>query len=234
MLKRLTSISFSCFLIAIFSLQGEAKVTSKITDLDLSNDLNQKLQNTGAFLASNRQILINFPIKLANSFSSDRDLNKSEQKNLQAQLTAAAKGNYMMLTPTGKANARGNPLYDLKLYANGQLINTYKTVSGRAFTQGRNRHRAGTEAPLPDGRYEVAKASIPGTIVEAGDRFLPIQPLFQTGRSALGIHYDPSYEKKNGEDGTSGCIALTNRDKLTEVLNYVRTYQPKYLEVYIR
>lgn len=140
----------------------------------------------------------------------------------------------MKLIPTGKTNAVGNPLYQLHLYANGQEIGAYYTVSGRAHTQNKNRHRAGTEAPLPDGKYKVSRTSIPGTIAEAGDRFLPIQPLFQTGRSALGIHYDPSFEKKNGEDGTSGCIALKNKQELNKVLNYVRTYQPKYLQVNIR
>jgi hypothetical protein len=98
----------------------------------------------------------------------------------------------------------------------------------------RNRHQAGTEAPLPDGKYQVAKTSVAGTIPEAGDRFLAIQPLFRTGRSALGIHYDPSFEKNNGEDGTSGCIGLTNRGDLDFVLNYVRTYRPQYLEVKIQ
>ena len=170
-LKSLTSISFSCFLFAVFSIQGEAKTTFEITEKD-------------------------YPPRLANTFSSDRALNKSEPKNLQAQLTAAAQGNYMTLTPTSKANARGNPLYHLNLYVNGQLLKTYTSVSGRYNTQDRDRHRSGTEAPLPDGRYQVAKVPIPGIIAEAGDRFLPIQPLFQTGRSALGIHYDPSFEKK--------------------------------------
>lgn len=140
----------------------------------------------------------------------------------------------MKLIRTGKTNALGNPLYQLRLYANGQEIGTYDTVSGRAHTQNKNRHKAGTEAPLPDGKYKVATTPIPGTIAEAGDRFLPIQPLFSTGRSALGIHYDPSFEKRNGEDGTSGCIALKNKSELNKVLNYVRTYQPKYLEVNIR
>ncbi len=107
-------------------------------------------------------------------------------------------------------------------------------MTGRKHTQNRNRNRAGTEAPLPNGKYKVARAPIAGSIPEAGDRFLPIQPLFQTGRSALGIHYDPSFGKDNGEDGTSGCIGLTNKQELNKVLNYVRTYQPQYLEVNIR
>ena len=156
-------------------------------------------------------------------------------KKKGSQKTVAIKSdNYMKLIPTGKRNALGNPLYKLYLYANGQEIGAYDTVSGRAHTQNKNRHRAGTEAPLPDGEYKVYRTSIPGTIAEAGDRFLPIQPLFPTGRSALGIHYDPSFEKKNGEDGTSGCIALKNKSELNKVLNYVRTYQPKYLKVKIQ
>ncbi|TRU22407.1 MAG: L,D-transpeptidase [Microcystis aeruginosa Ma_QC_B_20070730_S2] len=142
--------------------------------------------------------------------------------------------NYMTLTPTALTNKLGNPLYQLSLYGNGQLIAAYMTVAGRAHTQNYNRHQAGTEAPLPDGKYRVAREPVPGTIPEAGDRFLPIQPLFRTRRSALGIHYDPSFEKPNGEDGTSGCIALTNRADLDQVLNYVRTYRPQYLEVNIQ
>ena len=141
---------------------------------------------------------------------------------------------YMSLTTAGRTNALGNPLYELRLYANGQFIGAYATVTGRAHTQNKNRQVAGTEAPLPDGKYTVARAPIPGTLPEAGDLFLPIQPLFRTGRSALGIHYDPSFEKGNGEDGTSGCIALTNKVELDQVLNYVRTYQPEYLEVNIQ
>ena len=125
--------------------------------------------------------------------------------------TASAKpSSYMTLTPTGLTNKLGNPLYQLSLYGNGQLIEAYMTVTGRAYTQNYNRHQAGTEAPLPEGKYRVAREPVPGTIPEVGDRFLPIQPLFRTGRSALGIHYDPSFEKRNGEDGTSGCVALTN------------------------
>lgn len=231
MLKRLALTSFSCFLVATCNFQVAAKVTDeKSTDIKINKQ--QQLAVTSQ--VNNGLIGAKLERVLVAHLRSDRTLNKSEQKNSQPQLTAAAKGSYMTLTPTGRVNALGNPLYQLKLYANGQLFRTYTTVSGRAFTQNRNRHRSGTEAPLPDGMYQVAKASIPGTIAEAGDRFLPIQPLFQTGRSALGIHYDPSFEKKNGEDGTSGCIALTNRQELSQVLNYVRTHQPKYLEVHIR
>ena len=140
-------------------------------------------------------------------------------------------GTYMTLTPTNTRNSMGNPLYELRLYANGSLMATYQTVSGRAYSQNRNRHQSGTEAPLPDGQYQVGSGVVAGTHPEVGGRFLPIEPLFPTGRYALGIHYDPSFQKTNGEDGTQGCIALTNKSDLDQVLQYVDAYQPQYLEV---
>ncbi|MGK7873825.1 MAG: L,D-transpeptidase [Xenococcaceae cyanobacterium] len=68
--------------------------------------------------------------------------------------------NYIMLTSTGAVNKLENPLYQLQLYANGKLLASYKAVTGRAYTQNRNRHRAGTEAPLPEGKYKVAYTTI--------------------------------------------------------------------------
>lgn len=140
-----------------------------------------------------------------------------------------AQGSYMTLTPTNTRNTMGNPLYELRLYANGRLMATYETVTGRAESQNRNRHQSGTEAPLPDGQYQVGSGVVAGTHPEVGGRFLPIEPLFPTGRYALGIHYDPSFQKTNGEDGTEGCIALTNKGDLDQVLQYVQTHQPQYL-----
>ena len=142
-------------------------------------------------------------------------------------------GSFMTLTPTGETNALNNPLYKLRLYANGKLVDSFITVSGRNYTQTKNRDRSGTEAPLPDGKYTVSKSAIPGTIAEAGDRFLPIQPQFTTGRTALGFHVDPSFEKDNGEDGTAGCIGLVSRDDLDKLLTFVSTYNPKFLDVKI-
>lgn len=143
-------------------------------------------------------------------------------------------GSYMTLIPTGRTNVLNNPLYELRFYVNGQLVDRFITVSGRAYTQNRNRHQGGTEAPLPDGRYKVATTATRGTIAEAGDRFLPIQPLFRTGRTFLGFHVDPSFEKNNGEDGTSGCIGLVSRGDLDRLLIFVRTYRPQFLDVKIQ
>jgi hypothetical protein len=194
-----------------------------------------KLESINTQTSNNiQQTIANKTIKEQNIFLAQSNSKKdSERKNsLSYNSQRLNSDNYMTLELTGQTNSFGNPLYDLKLFANGKSI-TYKTVSGRFNTQNRNRNLAGTEAPLPNGRYSVAKHYIAGTHPEVGGRFLSILPQFSTGRSALGIHYDPSYEKSMKDDGTSGCIALTNRSDLDKVLNYIQTYQPKFLNVQI-
>ena len=158
--------------------------------------------------------------------------NKGHTKNRKYLATNTE--NYMMLVPTGNYNELRNPLYELRLFVNGEKVGAYKAESGRADTQDNDRNRSGTEAPLPDGEYRIATKVTPGRVYEAGDRFLAIYPQFRTGRSELGIHYDPSHGKPNGEDGTSGCIGLINKDDLTEVLNFVRAYHPQRLKVEIQ
>lgn len=182
-----------------------------------------------------QQTIANKRIKEPNSFIAQSNLKEvSDRKNsLSYNSQPLISGNYMLLKPTGQVNHYGNPLYELELFANGQLINTHKTVSGRFNTQNRDRNVAGTEAPLPNGRYSVAKRYIAGNHPEVGGRFLSISPQFHTGRSALGIHYDPSFEKSKKDDGTAGCIALTNRSELDEVLTYIQAYQPEFLDVQI-
>ncbi len=142
-------------------------------------------------------------------------------------------GNFMTLTPTGQTNTLNNPIYKLSLYADGKLVDSFITVSGRTFTQVKNRHQSGTQAPLPDGKYTVASSTIPGAIAEAGEHFLPIQATFKTGRSDLGFHVDPSFEKSNGEDGTAGCIGLTTKEDLDKLLSFVDTYKPEFIDVQI-
>jgi hypothetical protein len=141
--------------------------------------------------------------------------------------------NFMTMRRTGMTNRFGNPLYELQMFAYGELISTVLTVSGRAHTQTRNRDKSGTEAPLPNGKYSVSRQWVPGSSSEVGGRFLPISPQFNTGRFALGIHYDPSYDRNPKEDGTEGCIATTSKQDLDTVLSYVRIHKPSYLKVEI-
>ncbi|GBF81542.1 L,D-transpeptidase [Aphanothece sacrum] len=140
----------------------------------------------------------------------------------------------LRLVPSNKKNQQANPIYILEVYHQGQPIYTFETVTGRAFTQTRNRHRAGTDSPLPDGKYRISSSSVWGTLAEVGGRFIPIKPQFRTGRSSLGIHYDPSYNRANGEDGTSGCIGLTNRQNFEILRQFIETYKPQLLMVDIQ
>ena len=142
--------------------------------------------------------------------------------------------NCLHLVPSGVTNQQKNPIYLLRVYHQGKLLYTFETVAGRHFTQNRNRNQAGTEAPLPDGNYRISSHSVPGTLAEVGRRFLPVYPQFSTGRSALGIHFDPSYNKGNGEDGTAGCIGLSSRQHFAILLNFVETHKPQLLIVDIQ
>jgi hypothetical protein len=140
---------------------------------------------------------------------------------------------YLVMRPTGKVNSYGNPIYQVAIFNNGRLVSSVNAVTGRAHTQNRNRNVAGTEAPLPNGQYRVATNWVGGTDPEVGGRFLPITPLFSTGRSALGFHVDPSYNKNKKEDGTAGCIGLTTTAERDLLFKFVQEYKPRYLKVAI-
>jgi hypothetical protein len=232
MLLHLALASVSCVLVTACVANKDREQTQKFTDAKAANNIqlssnipNSKKQNSNSSTEENKQ-------SITTEFLCTKE--PEQGNNISRANSPRSSDNCMTLTPTQKTNKLGNPLYELNLYADGKLFKTYEVVTGRSKTQNRDRNKAGTEAPLPDGSYRVASSTIPGTHPEVGGRFLPIQPLFSTGRSALGIHYDPSFEKNNGEDGTSGCIALTNKSDFNEVLEYIRTYQPQDLEVSIQ
>ena len=248
MRSRLTFIVVCCSIVigslAYFShksrtevAQGNAVTSTGFSTANLSTSEDEESEIDTAISNPNRENSQSTPVELSpdtNSGSATENnptaaiANKSSNKGCS---TPANRSSYMRLETTGRKNAVGNPLYRLCLYAKGQVLAAYDTVNGRAHTQNRNRHRSGTQAPSPDGRYTVARWYVGGTHPEVGGRFLPITPRFRTGRTALGIHYDPSFEKRNGEDGTAGCIALTNRSDLSKVLNFHRRYRFRYIDV---
>ena len=149
--------------------------------------------------------------------------------------------NHLFLGNGTMKNKYGNPIYLLYLCVNGKERRSFEIVAGRNFTQQRNRDRSGTQSPLPNGKYRVGNALTPGLLVEVGkveglgvrQPFLPISPLFSTGRSALGFHVDPSYNKDPKEDGTSGCIGLTNPADFKSRWSNIQQYQIKELQVAI-
>ncbi len=138
-------------------------------------------------------------------------------------------------------NKYNNPIYPMYLCVGGKEMRNYQIVTGRNFTQQRNRNQSGTQSPLLNGKYRVGTALTPGLLVEVGkveglgvrQPFLPISPLFNTGRSALGFHVDPSYNKDPKEDGTSGCIGLTTSADFKSLWADIKNYQIRDLQVAI-
>jgi hypothetical protein len=141
--------------------------------------------------------------------------------------------------PSRPHNKFHNPIYKLTAYRHKTASSTFQldAVTGRGFTQTRNRYQSQTEAPLPDGSYSISSRVVTGTLAEVGGTMVPIfpKPGFdrRMRRSALGIHWDPSFNKDKKEDGTSGCIGLTNKNNYHRVRDFVLTYHPRSLEVQI-
>ena len=113
------------------------------------------------------------PIFFKARYRSTNNIQLQEINKTSNVLLANSSGSraYMTLTSIGRKNAIGNPIYLLSLYVNGEKIDAYPTVTGRAHTQNRDRHISGTEAPLPSGRYSVARSIVKGTHSEVGGRF---------------------------------------------------------------
>lgn len=124
----------------------------------------------------------------------------------------------------------GDPIWKVSLInQDGQRIDELKALSGRANKQTANRHQSGNKSPLPDGVYAIDTYGIsrgPFGDPELGTGYwVPIIPLFSTGRSALGFHQDPSWGKENGESGTSGCVGLESPEATTRLVDWIREYK---------
>ncbi len=111
-----------------------------------------------------------------------------------------------------------DPIWSLRLETPGEPVQHFDAVSGRAHRQNADRHRSGTRAPLPAGRYSLGpvEALGPADPSELGPIWIGIEPEFPTGRGHLGIHLDPS-ANRNANSGTLGCVGLI-RWKDMEVL----------------
>lgn len=232
MLSQVVLVFASCIAVSGCTNNSTSEFQPDFINTQSNNNIQQPIANKKIEDRNNYQAQAESLIVAQTSLDLKQN---SARKNAAISYTSQplSSGNYMTLNKTGQINSFGNPLYKLDLFVNGQLKNSHQTVSGRYNTQNRDRNLAGTEAPLPNGRYSVARNIVSGSHPEVGDRFLSILPQFSTGRSALGIHYDPSFEKSIKNDGTAGCIALTNRSELDQVLKYIQTYQPKFLQVQI-
>jgi hypothetical protein len=169
----------------------------------------------------------------------NRQVIRHKIKPHKSKLIARSRGNYsgtylrLIYKYQGRSNRLGNPIYTLEAYANGKKYRSFKAVTGTAHTQNRARDRANVAAPLPDGLYKVSPQIVAGNVPEVGGTFVPIYPQFPTARSGLGIHLDPSFNKPNGNDGTSGCIGLIARADRDAFDRYIIQYHPHKLVVKI-
>ena len=126
------------------------------------------------------------------------------------------------VTPNSK-----DPIWSVELVVNGQTLQRLDALVGRSWRQNADRHQAGNESPLPPGQYRIDRSGIaapPFDNPELGSGFwVPVTPLFQTGRSALGFHQDPSWDKTR-ESGTSGCIGLESKEATAQLVAWIRHY----------
>lgn len=143
-----------------------------------------------------------------------------------------AANNLLTLTPTTRSNALGNPIYSLSAYRDGVRQFRLDAVTGTNKSQQRDRHKGNNFAPLPDGNYDIG-AIEPGLDREVGKKFVRLKPRFTTRRTHLGIHWDISYNKRNGRDGTAGCIGLTKRRDFDRAVGFIKTYKPRRFKVAI-
>lgn len=162
-------------------------------------------------------------------------LKSNSNQRIAAVSPPPFRGNYLRLVrdPSNRTNALGNPIHILEVYRNGIIYQRFKATSGTANSQNRDRSLPDLAAPLQDGTYTVSGQIVPGTIPEVGKTFIAVFPRFETARTDLGIHVDPSFNKRNGYDGTAGCIALTNSADRDLVNEFVLKYQPRNLFVSI-
>ncbi len=159
----------------------------------------------------------------------------NSRQNIAAISRPPLSGNYLRLVrdPNKGTNDVGNPLYTLEAYVRGEKYQTFNAVSGTARSQNFNRYRGENSAPLPDGSYSVSSQIVAGTLPEVGRTFISIQPRFQTGRTDLGIHLDPSFNRQNGFDGTAGCIGIATVAERNAINEFVAKYRPRNLFVKI-
>lgn len=128
-----------------------------------------------------------------------------------------------------------DPIWNLQLVSNGQVLEVLPALTGRANKQTADRNTPGNKAPLPKGTYGIDAYGIAGPPFgdsELGSGYwVPIVPMFSTRRSDLGFHQDPSWGKRNGESGTSGCIGLESKAATAKLVNWIKHFRIKTLTV---
>ena len=103
----------------------------------------------------------------------------------------------------------GNRLWKVELHRGERLLASWDAASGIAERQTADRRWSpGNAAPLPVGDYSLGQPEPCGD-----DLWFDLQPLFDTTRSALGIH--------RCYPGT-GCICMPNRAEIDALAAWVK------------
>ena len=148
---------------------------------------------------------------------------------------------YLMLTRTGKVDARGLELLRLQKFVDGIPMAELSVVSGAPGRQNFRRgvdSKAGSLEPLPEGRWIVDdiawKAGADNYRASWGAGLGPASvPLRydgpgETQRSAIEIHYD---ENHGTSPGTAGCIGIRSIQDLQRLVVMLRAHDPRLLYV---
>lgn len=132
----------------------------------------------------------------------------------------------LTLSRAGIDNKFGNPIWLLSVDLPDGSTEKFTAVTGRAYSQGRDRNVSGLKAPLPAGQYNLGTVHRDGFSSPeiGGYAFIDLNPKFMTGRTDLGIHNDPSFDKDPVEDGTDGCVALTSKEQLVKLVALLKPY----------
>ena len=137
---------------------------------------------------------------------------------LPLMLCAPAIAAELELRRSGSSYANGDPIWTLQLRDGAVIRDQWQAVaSAKRHQQLDRRWSPGNGSPLPKGTYRVGPAEPWGA-----DLWLPLDPLFPTSRSALGIH--------NCYPGI-GCICIPDRKELTDLADAVRRYNVTRLKV---
>ena len=127
--------------------------------------------------------------------------------------------NCVHITNSGELNSQDNVIYNVNVIIDHKAYN-FKSLSGRSWTQDLNRNIADQAAPSPNGKYIIGDLT-KGISRETGGVFLPYEPTFDTERSFLGFHVDPSWGLDNEEDGTVGCHAYKTIEEFNEFFTLI-------------
>ena len=168
-------------------------------------------------------VFLVFCIVLFNFASSCKEENKNT-KTVFAQSTQPIYRPYMVAKRTEKIE-KGLRVYEVSLISS-ENSTTIEMISGRIEKQFTNQEDiADIGSPLPTGTYNI-EPIVNAPKEKFGGFFIPITPLFNTERYALGIHHDQEFQIGGKELGTEGCLAtMTEEDKQT-LLDFFNTHNP--------